>query len=562
MTKLIPDFLLILVSSVFFCVTAGNRGDDSLRSIIQKEKNDTIKINLLNQLANSLLMKNPDSGLFLSQQAITLSQQKKFYSGLANGYENAGLCFAQKGDYKSAYDFYVKAINSHEILGSKTGLASCFCNLGDLFLDQSEYAQAMNYFLKALKINNQILDKVNISKILGNMGITYFYQGEFPKALNYYYQAMKINKELVEKAMLEGNTSKINKYKNLMAKSYSNIGIIHYEQDEFQKALEYFYKALKLKEEIGDKYGIAGNLWNLGNLYSDNNEFEKALENYTRALRISEEIGDKMGMASNLGNIASIYQKQNQVEKMLEYYQMSLKMQEEIGDKNGVCVNFGRLGTYYMNAGQFNLAEKYLKRAFSLSDSIGTLGNTRITAERLSNLYLSYGQKEYKTGNFKSSADQFLLSLEYIKRAFSAKDSLINQDKSKEIGRLEAKHEIEIKELERKRAETEQLRKSEEQTERRNLLQYSGIFIFILALGLTALFTGKLRVSMKLTEGIIFFMFLLFFEFILVLLDPYSDRITQGIPIYKLLFNAIIAAFIFPAHAYLEKIIIKRIHGG
>ena len=57
-------------------------------------------------------------------------------------------------------------------------------------------------------------------------------------------------------------------------------------------------------------------------------------------------------------------------------------------------------------------------------------------------------------------------------------------------------------------------------------------------------------------------MFLLFFEFILVLLDPYSDRITQGIPIYKLLFNAIIAAFIFPAHAYLEKIIIKRIHGG
>ena len=49
------------------------------------------------------------------------------------------------------------------------------------------------------------------------------------------------------------------------------------------------------------------------------------------------------------------------------------------------------------------------------------------------------------------------------------------------------------------------------------------------------------------------------FEFLLVLADPYIDRWSGGAPSIKLLFNAGIAALIFPAHAFFESKMKKRL---
>jgi len=54
------------------------------------------------------------------------------------------------------------------------------------------------------------------------------------------------------------------------------------------------------------------------------------------------------------------------------------------------------------------------------------------------------------------------------------------------------------------------------------------------------------------TEGLIFFAFLIFFEFLLVLADPYIEGWSSGAPGIKLLFNAGIAALIFPLHSLFE----------
>ena len=74
---------------------------------------------------------------------------------------------------------------------------------------------------------------------------------------------------------------------------------------------------------------------------------------------------------------------------------------------------------------------------------------------------------------------------------------------------------------------------------------YRGLFGGVLALGF-------INVSERVAEGIIFFSFLILFEFLLVLADPYIDRWSGGAPGFKLLFNAGIAALIFPAHAFFE----------
>ena len=61
------------------------------------------------------------------------------------------------------------------------------------------------------------------------------------------------------------------------------------------------------------------------------------------------------------------------------------------------------------------------------------------------------------------------------------------------------------------------------------------------------------KVNVRMAEGIIFFSFLILFEFLLVLADPYIDNWSGGAPGIKLLFNAAVAALIFPLHSLFEK---------
>ena len=51
-------------------------------------------------------------------------------------------------------------------------------------------------------------------------------------------------------------------------------------------------------------------------------------------------------------------------------------------------------------------------------------------------------------------------------------------------------------------------------------------------------------------------------EFCLVLLDPIIDKWSSGEPLYKLLFNALLAGAIFPLHAYFEGTLKKRVITG
>ena len=107
--------------------------------------------------------------------------------------------------------------------------------------------------------------------------------------------------------------------------------------------------------------------------------------------------------------------------------------------------------------------------------------------------------------------------------------------------------------------EKEKARIAAEQTNRRDNLQYSIMLVGILAVFGFILSLGRISVSPKFAEGLIFFAFLLFFEFLLVLTDPYVDNITNGEPMYKLLVNAVLAGLIFPAHAFFERMLKEKL---
>ncbi len=413
---------------------------DSLTNRLQENLHDTDRVKTLNDLAWELMYTNPDTAIILSSEALSISEAYEWQSGIVNSVGQLGSFNRLKGDYPQALEYYFKSLKMNEELDRKTGIAIRLGNIGVAYMEQGNYRKALEYYFKALKIDIELGNKNGIAINLGNIGNVYKEQGDSAVA------ASRIGWDLAI----------ADKYPKALALP---------AEAHYAKALEYYFKALKIDEELDKKSGIAANLGNVGALYTAMGEFEKAEITLQKALTLSKEIG----------------------------------------------------------------AKEYLKDQYNY----------------LSNLYDTIAK----------SAKAF----EAYKLYIIYRDSIANEENIKAQTRTEMKYEYEKAELLKEQEEKEGSRLLQEARSRRDNLQYSVVLICLLVIGVVVAMLGRLSLPIKMAEGIIFFSFLILFEFILVLADPYIDQWSGGAPGFKLLFNAGIAAMIFPLHAFFESIMKGRL---
>ena len=84
------------------------------------------------------------------------------------------------------------------------------------------------------------------------------------------------------------------------------LGIAYYSLGDFQKAIEYHERHLKISKEMGNRAGEGIAYGNLGNAYDCLGDFQKAIEYHERQLKILKEVGDRAGERiayCHLGNV-------------------------------------------------------------------------------------------------------------------------------------------------------------------------------------------------------------------------------------------------------------------
>jgi tetratricopeptide (TPR) repeat protein len=415
-----------------------------------------------------------------------------------------------------------------------TVLSFALNNIGYVYKNQGNHPKALEYYYKSLKIQEETVNKPDIASSLNNIGYVFDDQGDIPKALEYYHKSLKIYEEINDKKGV--------------ANVLSNIGYTFEGQGDYPKALEYYFKTLKIREEIGDKSGMAYSLNNIGGVYDDQKNYSKALEYHYESLKIEKEIGDKKGIAISLNNIGVIYTNQANNIIALEFYKKSLKIREEIGDKSGMAYSLINIGNIELQKGgesELIAAKERFQKAFDIAQEIGYPSIISKTSGYLSELYKKQGKG--------------IKALDMYKLHVQMKDSINNEATQKASIRQQTKYEFEKAQIVKENEAKEQTRVLAEATGRRNNLQYNLIFLGILVLFVAILMLGFIRVSPNVAEGLIFFAFLILFEFVLVFSEPYLEQYTNGEPMYNLLANSVLALLIFPVHAILEKLLKKRI---
>ena len=191
----------------------------------------------------------------------------------------------------------------------------------------------------------------------GNLGNAYDSLGNFQKAMEYHEKDLKIAKEVGDRSG-EG-------------RAYGNLGNAYHGLGNFQKATDYYEKDLKIAKEEGDRSGESRAYSNLGNAYQSLGNFQKAIEYHEKYLKMAKEAGDRSAEGKAYGNLGNAYQRLGNFQKAIDYHEKHLKIAKEVGDRSGEGVAYNNLGNAYEKLGNFQKAIDYHEKQLKIAKEVG-----------------------------------------------------------------------------------------------------------------------------------------------------------------------------------------------
>lgn len=325
-------------------------------------------------------------------------------------------------------------------------------------------------------------------KTLGN---TQYMQGSLKEAITYYEQGLQ---EYFSINNIDG-----------VASCENNIGLVYNDMGDYEKAMKFHLKTLKLREEMKDEKGIAKSLLNIGNVYLNQENLEEALKYYEKSAQICEKINLLVDLANNYNNMGNIYKRQKKNEKAIEVFEKAARIFEKIVNLRGLVIVELNLGDVYLDAQDFNKAlksyDKVLPIAEKMNDKIllgllyASKGNAQARLQRFGEAYdnlkkgLELLQETDARNEISKVYDGIVLyyelqgnykeALYYHKRLKSLKDSLFTESQAKAIAKMR-----EMYESDKKEAENELLRKEnalkDSENERKNIFLLASVVVLVL----------------------------------------------------------------------------------
>ncbi len=189
----------------------------------------------------------------------------------------------------------------------------------------------------------------------------------------------------------------------------NNIALSYTYEAVYDKALEYHFRSLILREASGDKGEISITKNNIGFVYYKLKDFEKALEYYQQALAIKREIKDPYDMDRTLINIALCYQQLKHYDLVPGYIDEAFKVCQPTCTEVTLMEGYIVLGNAYLMMKDLARAESNFRQSYDIANR---LKEVRFLAESLQGF-----------GGINKQAGKLDLSLDYLKQAEAVLDS-------------------------------------------------------------------------------------------------------------------------------------------
>ncbi|MEQ8470364.1 MAG: tetratricopeptide repeat protein [Marinoscillum sp.] len=414
---LIKLWILLFTIGIFNSTTSGSDRIDSLIQVIPKTADDSTRLRFINEVAFYYVFNDSEKALSMLNEGLKEAVQKQLV-----------FCQNELTNTKGIY---------FDIAGVKDS--------------------ARHYMQKSLKLSRE-KDFKNLEKMtLNSLGLHFWNSGGFQDALDCFSKALEINKEYFQNE------------KEPEANYKSNIGLIHQELKQYQKAIEYHQSALDIRDSLNLKPGQVISYANLGVCFKRLKKWAEAEEAYLKAQKLAFEVGNMRMYYSLNDNLGSLYIDIKEYQKAIDVLLKALSRPEIVGKyPKSDLSTYSNLTAAYTYQNKPQEALKYAKYGFEIVEKDSKL---KVFA---GTLYKHAAESHYLLGNME---DGRKLLEEFI----TINDSLFAQDHAQALADLEVKFKTEEKEAELAQAQAH-LAQRELHIERQNLLIFGSIFAIVILL--------------------------------------------------------------------------------
>lgn len=450
---------------------------DSLEQLLKRsDLPDQDRVDVMTDLSFKYHRSDISKGLEYANEALRIATKINYRKGVGDAYHKIGVNLWEKGSLDSSLVAYEEAILVYDELGLVEAGVRARMNKAIIFENKDELSKALVHYEKALAL----IEEHQIENMGGvvsyNMGLVYNKMGNWNAAIERYFK-------LIEHAENVGNHA-------WQGSGWQSIGNAYINLKDNQQAKDAFRNALRLATSQGYKRQEADARRGLGRVLIEENQLDSAKGYFESALEIQSSLGRKTGIALNLKSLGEISQKRGQYEEALKYQTQVAEIYEELQRPLAIAMALVRIGETRLLMDDLSSSESYLIRGYEMLKDYNSLTQLYVTTELLAELYGKKGVYD------KAYAFQRLHSV--------YQDSLLNDNKLKEIGQLEAQFQFEqekqqlLFDQERERLQLEQ----ENELIRVQMLSVAGglILLVIASVFIIRAYRSKDRANQKLQQ--------------------------------------------------------------
>ncbi len=258
-------------------------------------------------------------------------------------------------DYDKALKYIIESEKLSNDLNYNRGIAEISYYKSLIYAIKDDYINAVSGYQKSKSLFKQLGDTLSIAKVNNSIGLIEIKRGNYAKGLRFSLAAIK---ELEKRRLI-----------NELRSAYNNLAEAYYNINAYDKAIEFYLKALNIQERLNDDIGIAHSSSRLAELYALKKENRKAIEYYEKVLDNKKISNDSLRayIYPKLGGEYLIF---NDYENAAKYLVKGLKLNRRKHNNEGLLVALNHIGNLNLQRGKLILAERQLREAGSIARKI------------------------------------------------------------------------------------------------------------------------------------------------------------------------------------------------
>ncbi|HEU5292836.1 MAG TPA: tetratricopeptide repeat-containing sensor histidine kinase [Cyclobacteriaceae bacterium] len=252
-----------------------------------------------------------------------------------------------------------------------------------------------------------------IKYILNGLAIGHTFLANYDKALDFHFQSLVIREK-------EGDEAEI-------SVTLNNIGIVYFKMRNYEKAKEYFGRSLVMKNEVKDTYDLDRLLINLGMANIHLRNFDEAMDYINRGLSTcGEKCNDDVVIEGEFGlGVANFGLEEMAIAK--KHFEKSFQIAKTSGNKRFQAENLVYFAKIAIVEKDTRTAENNLKIVEPLADSAGY---NQLLIDTYKQFSILYGlMKDFENASA------------YQNKYIHLKDSLIGEELVKNIAKIQTNFE-------------------------------------------------------------------------------------------------------------------------